>query len=186
MQSNDRRTGHRKRASSYFGAGQRRETHEPLPWGTAPLTLHSEYLQAVVVADGNPVRLGRRPLHVVDLPLGCVGQDRVLDGPGHLLDVPDEGLMVIRWGHRKPARKVTTQAVRIASPASGQGHTLQSTHSPNPTQGGFNDEEMLRQVPHATELHAREWQSPSPVSQGPFTTAERGVAEGLRLTPHLL
>ena len=73
--------------------------------GTAPLTLHSEYLQAVVVADGDPVRLGRRPLHVVDLPLGYVGQDRVLDGPGHLLDIPDEGLMVIRWGHREPAGK---------------------------------------------------------------------------------
>ena len=80
-------------------------SHRSPAAGTAPLTLHSEYLQAVVVADGDPVRLGRRPLHVVDLPLSCVGQDRVLDGPGHLLDVPDEGLMVIRWGHREPAGK---------------------------------------------------------------------------------
>lgn len=34
--------------------------------GTAPPTLHSEYLQAVVVADGNPVGLSRCPLHIVD------------------------------------------------------------------------------------------------------------------------
>lgn len=79
-----------------LGVGQRRKHTSPCPMGMAPPTLHSEYLQAVVVADGNPVRLGRRPLHVVDLSLGCVGQDRVLDGPGHLLDVPDESLMIIR------------------------------------------------------------------------------------------
>lgn len=64
--------------------------------GTAAPTLHSEYLQAVVVADGNPVRLSRCPLHIVDLSFGGVGKDRVLDGPRHLLDVPDESLMVIR------------------------------------------------------------------------------------------
>lgn len=57
--------------------------------GTAPPTLHSEYLQAVVVADGNPVGLRRCPLHIVDLSFSCVGQDRVLNSPGHLLDVPD-------------------------------------------------------------------------------------------------
>lgn len=89
--------------------------------GTAPPTLHSEYLQTVVVADGNPVGLSRRPLHVVDLSLGCVGQDRVLDGPRHLLDVPDEGLMVIRYGHREQASKVTTQAVRTMTPAPERG-----------------------------------------------------------------
>lgn len=61
-----------------------------------PPTLHAEYLQAVVVADSDPVRLSGGPLHIVDLSLSCVGQDRVLDGPRHLLDVPDEGLMVIR------------------------------------------------------------------------------------------
>lgn len=69
--------------------------HESL-MNMAPPTLHSEYLQAVVVADGDPVGLSRCPLHVVDLSLSCVGQDRVLDGPGHLLNVPDESLMVIR------------------------------------------------------------------------------------------
>ena len=96
MQSNERHTGRRKHVSSYFGVGQRQEIHKPLPRGHGASALHSEYLQAVVVADGDPVGLSRGPLHVVDLPLGCVGQDRVLDGPGHLLDVPDESLMVIR------------------------------------------------------------------------------------------
>lgn len=70
--------------------------HESL-MNMVPPTLHSEYLQAVVVADGDPVRLSGCPLHVVDLSLSCVCQDRVLDGPGHLLNVPDESLMVIRW-----------------------------------------------------------------------------------------
>lgn len=75
--------------------GAEAEAHSPCLLGEAP-ALHAEDLQAVVVADGDPVRLGRGPLHIVDLPFSCVGQDRVLDGPRHLLDVPDEGLMVIR------------------------------------------------------------------------------------------
>lgn len=61
-----------------------------------PPALHSEDLQAVVVADGDPVRLSGRPLHIVDFSFCCVGQDWVLNGSGHLLDVPDESLMVIR------------------------------------------------------------------------------------------
>lgn len=52
-------------------------------------------LQAVVVADGDPVRLRGGPLHVVDLPFSRVGQDGVLDGPRHLLDVPDQSLVVV-------------------------------------------------------------------------------------------
>lgn len=76
--------------------GQRQKTHKPLPHGHGAAALHSEYLQAVVVADGDPVGLCGCPLHVVDLSLSRVGQDWVLDGPGHLLDVPDERLMVIR------------------------------------------------------------------------------------------
>lgn len=64
--------------------------------GKSPPTLHSEDLQAVVVANGDPVRLSGCPLHIVDLSFSCVGQNRVLDGSGHLLDVPDESLMVIR------------------------------------------------------------------------------------------
>lgn len=49
----------------------------------------SEDFQAVVVADGDPVGLGGGPLDIIDLSLCCVGQYRVLNGPRHLLDVPD-------------------------------------------------------------------------------------------------
>lgn len=52
-------------------------------------------LQAVVVADGDPVRLRGGPLHVVDLPFSSVGQDGILNGPWHLLDVPDQSLVVV-------------------------------------------------------------------------------------------
>lgn len=49
-----------------------------------------------VVADGDPVRLGGSPLNLVYLPLGGrVGQDRVLYSARHLLDVPDQGLVVV-------------------------------------------------------------------------------------------
>lgn len=56
----------------------------------------TEDLQAVVVADRDPVRLRGGPLHVVDLPFSRVGQDGVLDGARHLLDVPDQSLVVVR------------------------------------------------------------------------------------------
>lgn len=69
---------------------------DPCLVGMAPPALHSEYLQTVVVADGNPVGLSRCPLYIVDLSFSCVGQDGVLNGPGHLLDIPDESLVVIR------------------------------------------------------------------------------------------
>lgn len=59
------------------------------------MTSHTQDLQAVVIADGDPVRLRGGPLHVVYLAFGGVGQDRVLDGPWHLLDVPDQGLVVV-------------------------------------------------------------------------------------------
>jgi hypothetical protein len=43
-----------------------------------------------------PIRLCGAPLYLVDLSLcGCVGEDGVLNGPRHLLDVPDEGLVVV-------------------------------------------------------------------------------------------
>lgn len=60
------------------------------------VALDTQDLQTVVVADGNPVWLRGGPLHVVDLPLGGVGQDGVFNRPWHLLDVPDQGLVVIR------------------------------------------------------------------------------------------
>lgn len=49
-----------------------------------------------VVADGDPVGLRGPPLDLVDLALGGrVGQDGVLDGARHLLDVPYQGLVVV-------------------------------------------------------------------------------------------
>ncbi len=43
-----------------------------------------------------PIRLRGTPLYLVDLSLcGRVGEDGVLNGPRHLLDVPDEGLVVV-------------------------------------------------------------------------------------------
>lgn len=91
------------------GRGQRLKHTSPCLVGEVPPTLHTEYLQAVVVANGDPVRLSGGPLHIVDLSLSCVGQDRVLNGPRHLLDVPDEGLMVIRW--EKASKNVIAPAM---------------------------------------------------------------------------
>lgn len=62
------------------------------------MALDTQDLQAVVVADGDPVGLRGGPLHVVDLPFSSVGQDGILNGPGHLLDVPDQSLVVVGWG----------------------------------------------------------------------------------------
>lgn len=59
------------------------------------MSLYTKDLQAVVVANGDPVGLRGGPLHVVDLALGRVGQDGVLDGARHLLDVPDQSLVVV-------------------------------------------------------------------------------------------
>ena len=59
------------------------------------LNSHSENFDIVSVADSNPVRLRRRPLHLVDLPLGSVSQDGYFDGLWHLLDVPDQSLVVV-------------------------------------------------------------------------------------------
>lgn len=79
------------------------------------MSLYTEDLQAVVVADGDPVGLRGGPLHVVDLPFGRVGQDGVLNGPGHLLDVPDQGLVVVRCGgaDAKRSHPCTTSQMEI-------------------------------------------------------------------------
>ena len=70
-----------------------------------------------------PVWLGCSPLDLVDLALCCrVGEDRVLDGPGHLLNVPDEGLVVVArsadvaGGVRRPRDTVHACAV-VVQPA---------------------------------------------------------------------
>lgn len=62
--------------------------------------LDTQDLQAVVVADGDPVWLCWSPLHVVDLPFGGIGQDGVFDGTWHLLDIPDQSLMIVGWKDR--------------------------------------------------------------------------------------
>lgn len=59
------------------------------------MNLDTKDLQTVVVADGDPVWLGGGPLHVVDLPFSSVGQDGILNGPWHLLDIPNQSLVVV-------------------------------------------------------------------------------------------
>ena len=49
----------------------------------------TEDFQAVVVADSDLIGLGGGPLDGIDNSRSCMGQYRVLDGPRHLLDVPD-------------------------------------------------------------------------------------------------
>lgn len=50
----------------------------------------------LIVADGDPVGLCGAPLNLVNLALGGrVRQDGVLDGTRHLLDVPDQRLVVV-------------------------------------------------------------------------------------------
>lgn len=56
----------------------------------------TQYLKTVVVADGNPVRLRRRPLNLVNFARSCVRQDRIFDRSRHLLNVPDQRLMIVR------------------------------------------------------------------------------------------
>ena len=60
-------------------------------------TSNSENLHVVSVADGDPVRLEGRPLYLVDLSLGSVGQDRYLDRLRHWLNVPDQSLVIVSW-----------------------------------------------------------------------------------------
>ena len=68
--------------------------------------LHSKDFQAFVVADGDPVGLGGPPLDLVDFPLcGGVREDGVLDGPGHLLHVPNQRLVVVPWSKAKNYKK---------------------------------------------------------------------------------
>ena len=76
-----------------------------------------------------PVWLRGSPLYLVDLPLsGRVGQDGILDGAGHLLDVPDESLMIVSRGAdvtggvRGPGDTVNTGPVVVQSGHWSAGH----------------------------------------------------------------
>jgi len=57
--------------------------------------LNAEYFEGFVITDGDPVGLRRRPLDLVDLAVGGVSENRIVDGTGHLLDIPNEGLVVV-------------------------------------------------------------------------------------------
>ena len=58
--------------------------------------LDAQNLEILVEADGDPVWLRGSPLDLVDLALGGrVREDGVLDGPRHLLNVPNQGLVVV-------------------------------------------------------------------------------------------
>lgn len=57
--------------------------------------LDPENLHFVGEGNRDPVRLRDGPLELVDLSLGPVGQDGVLDGLGHHRQVPDVRLLVV-------------------------------------------------------------------------------------------
>merc|ERR1719244_1827924 len=62
-------------------------------------TSNAQYLQILVVADGDPVWLSDAPLYLVYLSFGsCIRQDWVLDCARDLLNIPDESLMVVSSG----------------------------------------------------------------------------------------
>ena len=64
--------------------------------------LDAQNLEILVEADCDPVRLRGAPLDLVDLALGGrVRQDGVLDGARHLLDVPDQRLVVVTCSRTK-------------------------------------------------------------------------------------
>lgn len=61
-----------------------------------PINLNPQYLRVPIIANRDPVGLGSPPLDLVDLAFSRgVRQDGVLDSSRHLLDVPDQGLVVV-------------------------------------------------------------------------------------------
>lgn len=58
--------------------------------------LDTQDLTGLIVADRYPIGLSCTPLYLVDLPFGSrIGQYRIFNGSGHLLNVPDKRLMII-------------------------------------------------------------------------------------------
>lgn len=84
---------------------------------TVAATSHAQDLQAMVVADGDPIGLHSAPLDLVDLAFGGVRQNGIFDCSRHLLDVPDQRLEVIGGGAdvtggvRRPGEAVHRRAV---------------------------------------------------------------------------
>ena len=73
----------------------------------------AENLEAVIVADRDPVGLRWWPLDLIDLASSGVGENRVLDGSRHLLDVPDQRLMVVGCASTRQTKLKMRNAVRI-------------------------------------------------------------------------
>jgi len=65
--------------------------------------LDAENFQTVIVADCNPVWLSWWPLYLVDLSSSSVCQNWILNGPWHLLDVPDQRLPIIGCEQTPPS-----------------------------------------------------------------------------------
>lgn len=60
------------------------------------ILLNAQYFACLIVANGYPIRLRGAPLDLIHLAFGCrVGQYRIFDGARHLLNVPDQRLMII-------------------------------------------------------------------------------------------
>ena len=70
------------------------------------ISLHSQNLQLIRKGNTNPIRLTTRPLQIIHLCLGIIGQYRIFDTPfGHLGQIPNQGLRVIT-GSANVARAV--------------------------------------------------------------------------------
>ena len=86
--------------------------------------LDAQNLEILVEADGDPVWLGGSPLDLVDLALGGrVREDGVLDGPRHLLNVPDQRLVVVAC-RKQNVRSMAAISTRGAS----YDHSRQPCH----------------------------------------------------------
>ena len=84
--------------------------------------LDPQYLHGVAKSDGDPIRLGRAPLEVVDLRAGVVGKDGVeaaVQRLGHAAQVPDQRLGVVTSradvarGVRSPSQGVDGRLVPL-------------------------------------------------------------------------
>lgn len=114
-------TGHL--CCSYFrGKGK---LYSPASEWHEAVRLDSQNLQAVVVADSYPVWLSRCPLYIVDFSLCCISQDRVLNGTGHLLDIPDESLMVISCKGKRNS-EVESECTKISTHSYQQAYGARS------------------------------------------------------------
>ena len=97
-------------------------TNRPTPPATRHNS-HPQHLHLVIKGDRQPVGLRGAPLQLVDLGLGRVGEDGVLDGPRHLLNVPDQRLVVVAC-RKQNVRSMAAISTRGAS----YDHSRQPCH----------------------------------------------------------